>query len=118
MDSNKDFARSKRRATQRHKPGRGGYSGAQRSTAKAELGTNEERYVRIPSAGVVFTFPYVYPPHAFGSCRYRDESEVPIPPEGSLKVPRSQGADLTSLLQENHTEFRQRYSLTKTGLKL
>ncbi len=46
MDSNKDFARSKRRATQRHKPGRGGY-GARRSTAKAELGTNEERYVLL-----------------------------------------------------------------------
>ena len=46
MDSNKDFARSKRRATQRHKPGRGGYD-TRRSTAKAELGTNEERYVLL-----------------------------------------------------------------------
>lgn len=54
MDSNKDFARSKRRATQRHKPGRGGY-GSRRSTAKAELGTNEERYVLLVEHSVCGT---------------------------------------------------------------
>lgn len=60
MDSSKDFARSKRKATHRHKPGRGGaVSGTRRSAAKAELGTNEERYVwlaryeRLSTGGVL-----------------------------------------------------------------
>lgn len=81
MDSNKDFARSKRKATQRHKPGRGEY-GPRRSTVKAELGTNEERY--------------------------QEDSQPSIAAGVNVAVPRSQGADMTSLLQENLTEFRQR----------
>ena len=45
MDSSKDFAKSKRKATQRHTPGRGGrgFPGSKRSSAKAELGSNVER---------------------------------------------------------------------------
>lgn len=45
MDSSKDFAKSKRKATQRHTPGRGGrdFAGSKKRSAKAELGSNVER---------------------------------------------------------------------------
>ena len=43
--------------------------------------------------------------------RYQEDSQPSIAAGVNVAVPRSQGADMTSLLQENLTEFRQRYLL-------
>lgn len=59
-----------------------------------------------------------YPPVACLALRYQDDSQPSNAAGANVAVLRSQGADMTSLLQENLTEFRQRYLLLVPSIVL